>query len=256
MTPPFALVFATVPSHPTTTKLPSSMLFDSKWNGKWTALEKLDGIANFPSTKVDIPSVHKHDLSTDQKYLIDIHQAVSRGECETLIKMTHSRWLTANRILGLYVSTEWSSERLEGIVSYVMNGYATVWFAIKRSRSIVDGAHNLFKMIRVLPVFEWLRQKNFVLSGIQRNSFFAHPENILFDHDSRWPQPYKRTGLENNKKKQYHKIEEKQLETSKYLLWTSNQQTTKFNQLAGYKDNRASSNKKICFWRWNGWLYC
>ena len=30
MTPPFALVFATVPSHPTTTKLPSSMLFDSK----------------------------------------------------------------------------------------------------------------------------------------------------------------------------------------------------------------------------------
>jgi hypothetical protein len=142
-------------------------------------------IANFQPIKVDIPFVDINDLSTDQKYLIDIHQAVSSGECNPDLsrrnpgKMAHSRWLTtANRILRLYVATEEPSEELQDIVSYVMNVYAPVWFAIKRSKSIVDGAHNLFKTIQYSqPLND--NVKRIIQPVIQRNAFFGHPENIL-----------------------------------------------------------------------------
>ena len=55
----------------------------------------------------------KEDLSTYQKYLLDIYNVVRDGNCSSDIlnrnpgMMVQSRWLTtANRILRTYISTE------------------------------------------------------------------------------------------------------------------------------------------------------
>jgi len=59
-----------------------------------------------------------------------------------------------------------------------MNVYAPVWFEIKSSPSIADGARHLWSMIeksRNLPN----DLKNTVNDVIQHNGFFAHSENSL-----------------------------------------------------------------------------
>ncbi|KAK2578323.1 hypothetical protein KPH14_012624 [Odynerus spinipes] len=93
--------------------------------------------------------------------------------------MVHSRWLTtANRILTLYVATTNPSYNLKTLVEYVMKVYAPVWFSIKMQSSFKDGAKHIFKMIsfsRYLPE----NLKSVIDAVIERNSFFAHPENLL-----------------------------------------------------------------------------
>jgi hypothetical protein len=65
-------------------------------------------------------TIDKNDLITDQKYLHEMHQAVSSGMLsEDLAKrspgsLNHARWVTtANRILRLYVSVESPSKNLK-----------------------------------------------------------------------------------------------------------------------------------------------
>lgn len=97
----------------------------------WHLIEKLDGktrgprgfvgeigkrlegceklrVVRFEGIPSDLPPVNWEDLSTDQKYLYDIHQSVSKGKCSADLalrnprKLAHSRWLTtANRVLRL-----------------------------------------------------------------------------------------------------------------------------------------------------------
>lgn len=133
----------------------------------------------------DLPKNVVDELSTDQKYLYEICQAVSTGSYtpelanRQLVKLAHSRWLTSvNRILRLYVSTLNSSENLQLLVNYVVKVYAPIWFLIKQKTSFKDGAKHIFQLImysRFLP--ENLR--SVVDSVIERNAFFAHPENLL-----------------------------------------------------------------------------
>lgn len=125
------------------------------------------------------------DLSTDQKYLLEICVAVSSGICTPDLaarnpgKLSHSRWLTtANRILRLYISNKNPSENLKTLATYVMKVYAPIWFHIKLKPSCIDGSRHLFKLIqlsRYLPV----ELQTVVDPVIQRNGYFASPENIL-----------------------------------------------------------------------------
>ncbi|GBP43074.1 hypothetical protein EVAR_96336_1 [Eumeta japonica] len=125
------------------------------------------------------------DISTDQKYLYKIVEAVSTGTFPNDLankspgKMSHARWLTrANRILRLYASVETPSENLITLATYIVRVYAPVWFAIKTHPSCKDGPRHLFKLIeltRYLPT----TLKNIVDPVIQRNAYFAHPENLL-----------------------------------------------------------------------------
>lgn len=124
-------------------------------------------------------------LSTDQRYLLDIYSAVSRGYCSDSLaqrspgKLAHSRWLTtANRILRLYVATEQPSDTLEKITHFIMRVYAPMWFKIKNQSSLKFAAKHLYETIscaKSLPrdVFE------IVKPVLQRNAYCAHPENIL-----------------------------------------------------------------------------
>lgn len=123
--------------------------------------------------------------------MAEIFKAVPSGECtESLAdknpgEMAHSRWLTtASRILRLYVSSEVLSQNLRIIVLYVMKVYVTTWFDIKRKSSIIYGAQHLHKMIKRSRIFEPNILKK-IDPVVERNSFFAHPENILLSmiHD-------------------------------------------------------------------------
>ncbi|KAJ2945333.1 hypothetical protein O0L34_g9424 [Tuta absoluta] len=73
----------------------------------------IQNYANVAGNKTDLQHDVVKTLSTDQKYLYDICEAVSSGVCSVELanrqpgKMAHSRWLTtANRILRLYVGCQ------------------------------------------------------------------------------------------------------------------------------------------------------
>lgn len=141
----------------------------------------------------ELPKTVVDELSTDQKYLYEICQAIASGSCTPELanrqpgKMAHSRWLTcANRILRLYISTVNPSDNLQMLVNYVVKAYAPIWFLIKQKISFKDGAKHVFKMIvysRFLPD----NLRSVIDSVIERNAFFAHPENLLVSmlHDDR-----------------------------------------------------------------------
>lgn len=133
----------------------------------------------------ELPTTDRRDLSQDQKYLLEISEAVRLGKCSDELArrnpgtLSHSRWLTtANRVLRLYISSPVPSLRLKQIAEFVMKVYTPNWFDIKSNYSVKDGAKHVWSTIsrsRYLPQ----DLKNVVDGVISRNSFFAHPENLL-----------------------------------------------------------------------------
>lgn len=96
-------------------------------------------VTEFDKIVVDFPSVVAKELSTDQKYLHDMCQAIKIGECSFDLsqrdpgKMAHSRWLTtANRILRLYVGTENPSPNLKTLTEFILKVYARMSNDVKR----------------------------------------------------------------------------------------------------------------------------
>jgi hypothetical protein len=93
--------------------------------------------------------------------------------------MAHSRWLTtASRILCLYVATSEPSEKLIDIVTYIMQVYTPMWFAIKCSANFINGAKQVFHQIELSTKLNDQTRK-VTDKVIQRNAFFANPENII-----------------------------------------------------------------------------
>lgn len=142
-------------------------------------------VVKFKARDCELPLITKKDLSTDQRYLYDMCNAISSGSCTDRLsklqpgKMCHSRWLTtANRILRKYVSTRKPSKNLITLTDFVLKVYAPLWFTIKTQSSCIHGAKHVFKqmqLIRYLPS----KLKKIVEDVVQRNSYFGHPENIL-----------------------------------------------------------------------------
>ena len=100
-------------------------------------------------------SVVPNELSTDQKYLFRMYEAVSIGTVSESLavrdpgNVCHSRWLTtANRFLRLYVSTATPSENLKTIVQYIMKCYAPAWLFMKFHKSIVHGSRNMYGLVK------------------------------------------------------------------------------------------------------------
>jgi len=120
-------------------------------------------VVNFSKIEVDLPlpAVDVDNLSTDQKYLYQMCEAINKGAVSSHLanrnpgKISHSRWLTtANRVLRLYVATETPSTQLKIITEYIIKVYAPTWFAIKTKPSCTDGSRHLFALIiksRYLP---------------------------------------------------------------------------------------------------------
>src|SRR5688572_20525060 len=150
------------------------------------ACEKLP-VASFSPIQANFPEIANvvSDLSIDQRYLYNICDAVHKGLCSAELSrkdpgaISHSRWLTAaNRVLRLYVAIDHPSENLKILVTYIMKVYAPVWFAIKKLSSCRYGTVHLWETI---GKSRYLSQEimSIIDPVIQRNAFFAHPENIL-----------------------------------------------------------------------------
>ena len=125
------------------------------------------------------------DLSSDQKYLAEICQAITSGKYSKNLQakypgnMSHSRWLTtSNRILRLYASKDCPSDNLIALTTFVIRVYALTWFDIKRSSICQNGAMPLWSMItRSRYLAEDLKKVHDTV--IQRNAYYAHQENLL-----------------------------------------------------------------------------
>ncbi|KAK5648348.1 hypothetical protein RI129_003240 [Pyrocoelia pectoralis] len=144
-------------------------------------------VENFKRIKSDLPQLdgNRSDLSTDQQYLLDIVQSVETGNVSASLasrnpgKLSHARWLTtANRIMRLYVATKVPDENLCLLTTYISKVYAPFWFRVKLQPSCYDGSRHLFKLIQSCSILPEKVQK-IIYPVIQRNGFFAHPENIL-----------------------------------------------------------------------------
>lgn len=129
----------------------------------------------FEPISSELPEIDTNLLSTDQKYLYQMCSAISAGTVSPSLankdpgKLAHSRWLTcANRILRVYVGTDKPTKNLTELATFIMKVYAPTWFDIKTKPSCKYG-----------PIYLRDELKNIVLKTIQRNAFFAHPENIL-----------------------------------------------------------------------------
>ena len=142
-------------------------------------------IQTFDPIEVPPVVIDKTDLSTDQKYLLEIYEAVSSGRVsEDLGKrspgsLNHARWLTtANRILRLYVSNVHQENNLITLVNFVMRVYVPMWFEIKANPYVASGARHIFKAISLVKQQPVDVQK-IVVPVMQRNAYFAHHEIIL-----------------------------------------------------------------------------
>ena len=124
-------------------KLPFRHLFDAI-DGKTTGPATFAGeigkqiknkvhqlqLVTFQAVSSDIPQFSSqavNDLSTDQRYLYEMFQAVSMGKVSEELgrcspgALHHARWLTgANRILRLYVRSLNPSDKLKDLVKIVM----------------------------------------------------------------------------------------------------------------------------------------
>ena len=153
--------------------------------GKALSICQHMNVVAFAKIEAVLPTVDLISRSTDHKYLWEITDAVSRGECSHALAqrqpgtLNHSRWLTtANRVLRLYVTTSEPSEQLKTLATYIVRVYAPMWFCIKTRPSCKDAAKHLWSTIhlsRYLPA----ELKEVVDPVIQRNVFFGPPENLL-----------------------------------------------------------------------------
>ena len=60
-----------------------------------------------------------------------------------------------------------------------MEVYFPSWFEIKRKHTIVDGAKNFFNIVNRVTKLPNAQIRTVALNVLQRNAYFAHPENVL-----------------------------------------------------------------------------
>ena len=146
-------------------------------------------VVNFTPIPGKVPTLPPEvvkKLSRDQ-YLAYLYcHAIQSGVVpEELATMTigplvKSRWLTTGiRILCLYTRTKRPSKRLIRLVKVLLNLYFPGWFRYRHHSHIQDGSRNFYylvELVRDLPEAEDRETAQVVLT---RNSFWAHPENIV-----------------------------------------------------------------------------
>lgn len=153
--------------------------------GKCLSNAETRPIVEYEVIKAKLPDVDTPDLSKDQDYLLQMCKAVISGECSASLAaripgpINHSRWLTtACRILREYVSNVDPSPVLKTLATFIVKVYAPMWFYIKTHQQVTDGPKNLWlTLIKMRYLDDEL--KAIVHPVLQRNSHWAHPENML-----------------------------------------------------------------------------
>ena len=148
-------------------------------------------IENFkiiPGLVNEIADYVLNEMNNDQQYLYKICLSIQNGRewmCQSGVvhilpgKIHNARWVTtANRILRLYTSQKRPNTKVQRLMNYILNVFSPMWFKIRTQPTIVDGARNFFYLISLSQNLK-AEDKLVVEPAIQRNSYWAHPENIL-----------------------------------------------------------------------------
>ena len=83
-----------------------------------------------------------------------------------------------SRVLRVYVATAQPSNQLQRIANMVVKLSVPMWFQIKRHSCMTDGRHNTFVCLQLLKHLN-NTEINIVEEVVQRNAFFAHPDQLL-----------------------------------------------------------------------------
>lgn len=119
------------------------------------------------------------DLVSNQKYLYDICEIISSGDCSLELskrhpkKLWHSRWMTtANRILRLHVGTGSASSELKCLSEFIVIVYVPIWFNIKNKSCGKNEAPHLFLSIKFSRYLN-LDMMKVIDPKMQRNAYFV-----------------------------------------------------------------------------------
>ena len=90
-----------------------------------------------------------------------------------------SRWNTLwSKVLRVYVATDKPSNQLQRIANIVVKFFVPMWIQIKRHSYMTDGPYNTFLCLQLLKNLN-NTEINIVKEVVQRNAFFAHPDQLL-----------------------------------------------------------------------------
>ena len=137
--------------------------------------------ADFPTLPMDV----LNDLSWDQSYLYRICHAIIIGIVDADLAAIEpgppcvSRWnILWSRICRLYVATRNPSMQLKRLTTIIVKFSAPMWFHIKRRPYAYQGAVNVHTNLQLLKHLT-RKEQELAKTVIQRNAFFAHPDQIL-----------------------------------------------------------------------------
>lgn len=132
-----------------------------------------------------LPQINTDELSHDQGYLYRIITAVRSGVIsDDLVRekpglMSMARWVTtASRICRLYVGTMNPSSELYTLTHFIVCSYGPMWFKIKCHPNCTDGAKHFVEQVKLQRLLPPVSRK-VTWPVIQRNSYWAHHENVL-----------------------------------------------------------------------------
>ncbi|KAF0287675.1 hypothetical protein FJT64_013924 [Amphibalanus amphitrite] len=133
----------------------------------------------------EMPEETVKQLSADQELLYRLARAVQCGSVPDAVarrkigELNHARWLTlGSRILRLYMSTAVPSSELKQLVNFLLLHYIPMWFTIRLNSGCTLGSKNLYRSVELLRRLPKKIQK-IVRPVIQRNAYWAHPEQLL-----------------------------------------------------------------------------
>ena len=67
---------------------------------------------------------------------------------------------------------------LKILVRYCLTVYFPFWFGTKQNSQVTHGSRNFFNLVQKIKSFLTKHVQEIALSEMQRNGYFAHPENI------------------------------------------------------------------------------
>ena len=125
-------------------------------------------------------------LSRDQKLAYHYSHAVQSGIMpddlvnQTIGPLVKSRWITCGvRIRCVYTRTKKPSKALLRLVKVVLCLYFPGWFQYRHHSHIQDGSRNFYYLVELTHDLPEATDCQTAQEVLNRNSFWAHPENIV-----------------------------------------------------------------------------
>lgn len=146
-------------------------------------------LRDFPAIKLqNMPAIMPavSELTSDQKYLLEAAEAVSRGKVSSKFdgrspgKLNNARWLTkANRILRLYMKTRNPPDALCTAVKYLQLVFIPMWFGIKMNPTFFNGSRHFFNFIQFSKSITDRQVTSAVEECLLYNFYYGFSEQII-----------------------------------------------------------------------------